>query len=265
MSPRARDLLQAADLVLTEDTRRTGQLFALAGLTAKKLLSFHEHNEAVRLPEVLRLLREGRHVALVSDAGTPLIADPGYRLVRACRKENLPVSSIPGPSAPITALAGSGLPPLPFTFAGFLPRGDGDRRALFEKYARLPGSFIFFERKDRLQESLELAYQIFGPREVAICRELTKMHEEYRIGRLDAHAELTQNLLGEITVIIGPAQESAKLDRDAVLRMLQDSLAAGLKPRKAIAMLLPRCPGWTGSELYNLLTEIKRENEGTGL
>ena len=151
LSPRAREVLASADLVLAEDTRRTARLLRDCGIEARRLLSFYDHNEAERQEGVLRMLREGQTVALVSDAGTPLLADPGYRLVRACRKEGLTVSPLPGPSAPVTALSAAGIPPLPHSFLGFLPRDAAGRDALFSAFAHVPGALIFFERKDRLK------------------------------------------------------------------------------------------------------------------
>ena len=121
LSPRARDVLAGADLILAEDTRRAGLLCSQCNIPARRFLSFHDHNESERQEEVLRLLRQGQNLALVSDAGTPLLADPGYRLVRACRAEGLPVSPVPGPSAPVTALSAAGIPPLPYTFLGGPP------------------------------------------------------------------------------------------------------------------------------------------------
>lgn len=163
LSPRAREVLAGADLILAEDTRRAGLLCSQCNIPARRFLSFHDHNESERQEEALRLLRQGQNLALVSDAGTPLLADPGYRLVRACRAEGLPVSPVPGPSAPVTALSAAGIPPLPYTFLGFLPRDAAGRRATLSAFARTPGSLIFFERKDRLRESLAQAAELLGP------------------------------------------------------------------------------------------------------
>lgn len=254
LSPRAREALETADLVLAEDTRRAAALFRRHGLAPRRFLSFYEQNEEDRREEVLAALRAGARVALISDAGTPLVADPGYRLVRACRREGLTVSPVPGPSAPVAALSAAGLPPLPFTFLGFLPRDAGGRRALFTAYAAVPGSLVFFERKDRLAESLALAAGILGPRELAICRELTKTHEEFRLGRLEKAGELAQDLLGEITVIIGPPEGTpARAGREEAESCLRTLLASGLKPREAAREAHSRLPGWSAKELYALI------------
>ena len=141
LSPRARETLERVGVVLAEDTRRTGQLLQLAGISGKRLLSLHEHNEEERLGEVLDLLAAGTDAAVVSDAGTPLIADPGYRLVAACRERGLTVSPVPGPCAPIAALMGSGLPPYPFVFLGFLRSSDLLRQSRWMTPLRIASIF----------------------------------------------------------------------------------------------------------------------------
>lgn len=254
LSPRARAVLTEADLVLAEDTRRTARLFRDCGIEARRLLSFHDHNEAERQEHVLRALREGQNVALVSDAGTPLLADPGYRLVRACRKEGLAVSPLPGPSAPVTALSAAGLPPLPHSFLGFLPRDASGRDALFTAFAHVPGSLIFFERKDRLKESLAQAARILGPRELAVCRELTKEHEEFIVGRLEDSDQLPDELLGEITVVVGPPEHTQRTPREEVLLLANAELAQGGKPRQIARRVQDAVRGWSGKEIYALLT-----------
>ena len=254
LSPRAREVLTSADLVLAEDTRRTARLLRECGLEVRRLLSFHDHNEAERQEGVLRLLREGQCVALVSDAGTPLLADPGYRLVRACRKEGLAVSPLPGPSAPVAALSAAGIPPLPHSFLGFLPRDASGRDALFTAFAHVPGALIFFERKDRLKESLAQAARILGPRELAVCRELTKEHEEFIVGRLEDSAQLPDELLGEITVVVGPPEHTERTPREEVLELANAELAQGGKPRQVARRVQDAVRGWSGKEIYALLT-----------
>ena len=254
LSPRAREVLASADLVLAEDTRRTARLLRECGLEVRRLLSFHDHNETERQEGVLRLLREGQSVALVSDAGTPLLADPGYRLVRACRKEGLAVSPLPGPSAPVAALSAAGIPPLPHSFLGFLPRDASGRDALFTAFAHVPGALIFFERKDRLKESLAQAARILGPRELAVCRELTKEHEEFIVGRLEDSHQLPDELLGEITVVVGPPEHTERTPREEVLELANAELAQGGKPRQVARRVQDAVRGWSGKEIYALLT-----------
>ena len=258
LSPRAREVLASADLVLAEDTRRTARLLRECGLEVRRLLSFHDHNETERQEGVLRLLREAQNVALVSDAGTPLLADPGYRLVRACRKEGLAVSPLPGPSAPVTALSAAGIPPLPHSFLGFLPRDAAGRDALFSAFAHVPGALIFFERKDRLKESLAQAARILGPRELAVCRELTKEHEEFIVGRLEDSAQLPDELLGEITVVVGPPEHTERTPREEVLLRANAELAQGGKPRQVARRVQDAVRGWSGKEIYALLTETEQ-------
>jgi 16S rRNA (cytidine1402-2'-O)-methyltransferase len=259
-SPRAREILAGADVILAEDTRRAARLCAAHGIPTRRLLSFFEHNEEKRTEEALRLLKEGRSLALVSDAGTPLLADPGYRLVRACRKEGIAVSPLPGPSAPAAALSAAGIPPLPYTFLGFLPRDAAGRKAVFTAFAATPGALVFFERRDRLRASLAAAHKILGPRELAICRELTKTHEEFILTRLERTAELPEELPGELTIVIGPPERTERLS-ERELRRLISAVPAGkrhdLKPRELARRLQDAARGWSVKEIYALMAEEK--------
>ena len=258
LSPRAREILAAADLILAEDTRRAARLCAQCGLEGRRFLSFYDHNEAQRQEEALNLLRQGKTLALISDAGTPLLADPGYRLVRACRQEGLKVSPVPGPSAPVAALSAAGLAPLPHSFLGFLPRGTGGREALLRVFAAIPGSLVFFERKDRLRDSLKVAARLLGPRDVVICRELTKTHEEFIVGRLGDDSWLPDELLGEITVVIGPPEQLERTPQAEVEALLQRELTQGGKPREVARRVLEEVRGWNGKEIYALLTHAAK-------
>lgn len=259
LSPRARGILAAADLVLAEDTRRAGLLFQRLSIPAKGFLSLFEHNEEGRVAQVLAALTEGRTVALISDAGTPLLSDPGYRLVRACREHGLPVSPVPGPSAPIAALSASGLPPHPFVFLGFPPRKAGDIRALFSTFAAVPATLVFFERKTRLAETLALAAEALGPREFCIARELTKEHEQFLYGRLDDLSTLPAELLGEITMLIGPPEAHAQTAEDAFLDLLRQEAAAGGKPKDIARRAAARARGWTAKTAYEKLRGLGEE------
>ncbi|MBO6002262.1 MAG: 16S rRNA (cytidine(1402)-2'-O)-methyltransferase, partial [Mailhella sp.] len=191
LSPRARGCLEAADIVLAEDTRRESLACARWGVRVQRFVSFHDHNEEDRGPEVLEWLRQGKSIALISDAGMPVLADPGYGIVRACREAGLPVSVVPGPCAPVAALAGSGIAPQPFVFFGFLPRGRGDQKKTLEPYAQLSCTLVFFERRDRLAETLAAARALLGPRDACIARELTKTHEEFLRFRLEDPPDLS--------------------------------------------------------------------------
>lgn len=205
LSPRARDALAGADLVACEDTRRTGRLLAHLGLR-KPLLSLHEHNERQRLPRLLAELAAGRVIALTSDAGTPLLSDPGYLLVREAAAAGVRVEPLPGPSAALAALVVSALPPYPFTFAGFAPPRAGKRLAFYRGLAALGHTVVVYESPHRLLASLADALEAFGDRPAAVARELTKLHEE--VVRAPLAAQLAAwsarpSLKGEIVLVIG--------------------------------------------------------------
>jgi len=205
LSPRARAAFADADLVACEDTRHTGRLLAHLGIK-KPLVSLHEHNERQRLPRLLNDLREGRIIALASDAGTPLLSDPGFLLVREAATEGIRIEAIPGPAAPIAALVVSGLPPYPFTFAGFPPPKSGKRRSFYRGWADLGHTLIVFESPHRLLASLEDALAELGDRPAAIARELTKLHEEVLRGSLStllAELQGRPALKGEFVLVIG--------------------------------------------------------------
>lgn len=256
LSPRARQTLEEVDIILAEDTRRAGLLCQRCGIRARRFLSYYDHNEQTRIPGILRLLQEGQCAALITDAGTPLMADPGYRLVRACRQAGLPVSVVPGPCAPITALSASGIAPQPFSFLGFLPRDRAGQRTLLSAFATTPATLVFFERKDRLTQTLALALEILGPRELCIARELTKTHEEFILGRLEAYARLSLNLLGEITVIIGPPEQPVRTPCETVYHMLLKAHTDGGKPKDLVRRVQEQIQGWSSKELYAALQDI---------
>lgn len=227
LSPRALEVLGAVDAVLCEDTRVTGQMLARYGASAP-LLPLHDHNETEMVPRILDRLRAGQRLALASDAGTPLVSDPGYRLVRAVIAAGLPLTAIPGPNAAVMALTLSGLPPHPFLFLGFLPAKAGPRQAEVAKLraverAGLQAALIFYEAPHRLAEALAaLAEGLGADRPAAVARELTKRFEEVRrgtLGDLAAHYA-TAEALGEICIVVGPAPEepTGEADLDARLR-----------------------------------------------
>jgi 16S rRNA (cytidine1402-2'-O)-methyltransferase len=205
LSPRARDAFAAADLVACEDTRRTGRLLSQLGLR-RPLISLHEHNERRRLPHLLAELAAGRTVALASDAGTPLLSDPGYVLVREAAAQGASVETVPGPSAVLAALVASALPPYPFTFAGFAPSRQGKRRDFYRGWAALGHTLVVFESPHRLLPSLADALAEMGDRPAAVARELTKLHEEVVRGPLTAQLATWQarpSIKGEVVLVIG--------------------------------------------------------------
>lgn len=255
LSPRAREVLGSVDGILAEDTRRAGMLLARCGVSPAPFTSLHEHNEEARLPQTLAWLREGKQLALVSDAGTPLLSDPGYRLVRACREAGVRVSPVPGPSAPVAALSASGLPPYPFVFLGFPPRRTAEREEFFLAYARLFVTLIFFERKDRLAATLETAFCLLGPRQACIARELTKTHEEFIHFSLDRRDELPAELLGELTVLVGPPLGGVKTPSADLDRIIAEEANRGGKPREVAGRAHKRVSGWSGKEVYRRMRE----------
>jgi 16S rRNA (cytidine1402-2'-O)-methyltransferase len=210
---RALKILTAADLIACEDTRVTGQLLRLLGIDGGRLTPYHEHNAERARPALLARLRDGAVVALVSDAGTPLISDPGYRLVGDAVAAGLPVTSVPGASAVLTALQLSGLPSDRFLFAGFLPVKSGARRSALAELAAVPASLIFYESPHRLADSLDDMARVLGAeRPAAMARELTKLYEEVRRGRLAdlaAHYAAAGPPKGELVLVIGPPAAAA--------------------------------------------------------
>ena len=256
LSPRARQCLEEADVVLAEDTKREALACSRWGVQVKRFVSYHDHNEKEKAESVLEALREGKNIALISDAGMPVMADPGYVVIRACREAGLPVSVIPGPCAPVTALAGSGIPPQPFVFFGFLPRKRSDQEATLAPFAAIPATLVFFERKDRLQETLENAFALLGPREVCVARELTKTHEEYLRFRLEAIPDLSA-LLGEVTVVVGPPEGNARTSREEVLAVIAEDQPRGGAPRAVARRVQARVRGWTTGEVYAILPRVK--------
>jgi 16S rRNA (cytidine1402-2'-O)-methyltransferase len=204
LSPRARAAFEAADLVACEDTRHTGRLLAHLGIR-KPLVSLHEHNERQRLPRLLADLQEGKVIAMASDAGTPLLSDPGFLLVREAAALGMRIEPVPGPSAALAALVASGLPPYPFTFAGFAPPKTGKRRAFYKEWADLGHTLVVFESPHRILASLEDAFAELGDRPAAVARELTKLHEEILrapLSGLLAELKGRPGVKGELVLVI---------------------------------------------------------------
>lgn len=198
---RAINILKEVDLLLCEDTRRTKILLRKYGIDLKTL-SYNEHNESKRIPLIIDMLEKGMKIGIMSNAGTPAISDPGYRLIREARLKGLKVSPIPGPSAVTAALSVSGLPTDSFVFEGFLPRRKEKRRKKLAKLAEEERTIVLFESVHRVENLLDEIYEIFGDREVVIARELTKLHEEVLFGKLSEVKGLLQNVKGEFVIII---------------------------------------------------------------
>lgn len=206
VSLRALDVLDGVDLIAAEDTRVTSKLLAIYGIS-HPLTAYNDHNAPKERPRLLAKLRDGARIALVSDAGTPLVSDPGYKLVREAVAEGLPVHAIPGPSAPLTGLTLAGLPTDRFLFNGFLPPKSAERRTTLESLKNLRATLIFFEAPQRLAETLADMVAVLGPRPAAVTRELTKLHEEVRradLKDLAAQYAEEEQPRGEITLLVGP-------------------------------------------------------------
>jgi 16S rRNA (cytidine1402-2'-O)-methyltransferase len=256
LSPRARAVLEDADVVLAEDTRRAGLLFQRLGLARHgRLMSFFEHNEDKRLPKVVGFLEDGLDVALISDAGTPLLSDPGFTLVRACRDQDIPVRPVPGPSAPVTALSASGLPPLPYTFLGFAPRKKSQTEKLLKAHGDTGATLVLFERKSRLAGTLGIAFDILGDREFCVARELTKEYEEFIRGTLGDLDSVDLDLRGELTVIIAPAGATGDAGEDTIRELIEEEAEAGGKPKEIARRVADRVTGWTSKEVYALMRD----------
>lgn len=242
LSPRALDTLRDADLLVCEDSRVTGKLLKLNGVE-RSLLPYHEHNAARMRPKILAELDAGKSVALASDAGTPLVSDPGYKLVRDVIEAGHEVLAVPGPSAALAALVVSGLPTDRFLVAGFLPSKSSARRRAIEELAAVPATLIWFDSPKRLAPALSDLALTLGPRPAAVARELTKAFEQVRRGPLDRLAEAYANETppkGEIVIVVGPPDGHAStLDDDAVDRALSDALQSQ-SPSAAAAAVAAR-------------------------
>lgn len=238
LSQRARDVLADVDLIAAEDTRRTGRLLSSIALD-KPIIAYHEHNESKRAEELVARLGAGADVALVSDAGMPLLSDPGFTLVNAARAEGFEVRSVPGPSAITAALSVSGLATDRFAFEGFLPRREKQRAQYLQRLDAEPRTMVFFEAVHRVTETLRAMIEQFGTdRQGAIARELTKLHEQTRVGTLGAlERELgdTIPLLGEFVIVVAGAEREVSADSRAIRRSFA-ILSRELGPDKAVAV-----------------------------
>ena len=239
-SQRLRDVLVGADVVAAEDTRRLRTLATALGVeVGGRVVSFYEHNEAGRVPQLLELVRGGATVAVVTDAGMPAVSDPGYSLVTACVAEGLPVTCLPGPSAVTTALVLSGLAVDRFCFDGFPPRRPGRRRTWLAGLADERRTVVFFESPHRVADTLADAAEVLGPdRRAAVCRELTKTHEEVLRGTLAELADRTASgVLGEVVVVFEGAGEPPAADVDELVEVVEERVAAGERLKDACAQV----------------------------
>jgi 16S rRNA (cytidine1402-2'-O)-methyltransferase len=254
---RALRTLSEVSLIAAEDTRHTGQMLKRLEISTP-LLSYHEHNKDQRLEELLHALEKG-DIALVSDAGTPLLNDPGYELVRAALESGHEVSPIPGPSAPIAALVSSGQPADAFLFLGYLPRRRKDRIQALEEVATLPYTLIFLETPHRLQAALDDILKALGDRQIAVARELTKLHEEiFRGSAADAVTRFAGSApKGEITLVVAGSTPPADIPwsearmRSEIERRLSDGAGASQAARA-----LAKESGWKRSHVYEMILQM---------
>jgi 16S rRNA (cytidine1402-2'-O)-methyltransferase len=258
ITARALRVLREVQLIAAEDTRRTGKLLKHFEISTP-LSSYFEHNKLSKLENILSKLDEG-DVALVSDAGTPALNDPGFELVLAAMEAGHQVSPVPGPSAPIAALVASGLPTDRFLFLGYLGRKSAERKRQLAEVAGLPYTLIFLETPHRLIAALDDLQAQLGNRQISVARELTKLHEEIfrgKISEAEAHFD-TQPPKGEITLVIaGAPQEAEHWDLEQVREALKAGLACGESP-SSLAREIAAQSGWKRREIYRLATEINQ-------
>ncbi len=258
---RARRILGEVALIATEDTRTTGRLLKHLQIN-RPMISYYEHNKATRLERVLAALAQG-DVALVSEAGTPLLSDPGYELVQTALAQGFEVVAVPGPSALTAALPASGLPLDRFLFLGFLPRKAGDRRRLLVEVQFQPATLVFFEAPHRLRVALADMVDILGSdRAIAVCRELTKLHEEIWRGTLaEAQQEWTRREpRGEFTLVVAGAAPPPAWSENRVEAALAEAMATGVKAREAVRQVTDQS-GWPKREVYALMQKIKKRGD----
>ncbi|WP_425299405.1 16S rRNA (cytidine(1402)-2'-O)-methyltransferase [Nocardioides panacisoli] len=252
--PRLATELAAADVVAAEDTRRLRRLASDLGVTvAGRVTSYFEGNEAARTPQLLEALQRGERVVLVTDAGMPSVSDPGYRLVTAAVAADVPITSVPGPSAVLTALAVSGLPVDRFCFEGFLPRKAGERTRRLAALAAEQRTMVFFEAPHRTAAALAAMAEVFGPdRAGAVCRELTKTHEEVRRGPLGELVDwAADGVRGEVTVVVAGADDTAQVsnDPDSLRAAVAELEESGMRRKDAIAAVADQA-GLPKREVY---------------
>lgn len=260
MSLRALDTLAAADTVVCEDTRVSGKLLSYYGLK-RPLLSYNDHNADRQRGAILRALENGQIVALISDAGTPLVSDPGYKLVRACREADFYVTVVPGASAVLSGIQLSGQPAAPFTFLGFLPPKSNARRAALEGWKGVPSTLVLFEAPQRLGDSLQDILSVLGDRPAALVREITKLYEEARLGTVSGLLEeIKANGApkGEQVIVIGPPEVTAVTDGD--LRALLAESLKTMTTKKAAASVAAQT-GCSKKQLYEMALALRHEKE----
>jgi 16S rRNA (cytidine1402-2'-O)-methyltransferase len=258
---RALRVLRESALIAAEDTRTARKLMSHHGIEGR-VIAYTEHNMGARTPQIVAALDAGGDVSLVSEAGTPGISDPGYELVCAVLAAGHEVSPIPGPAAPVAAVVASGLPPAQFTFLAFLPRKSGERRRLFESLRDSPRTLVAFESPHRLVQSLSDALAVLGDRRVALCREMTKLHEEIFRGRISEGLRHFTEPRGEFTVVIeGASNEPEDVSDDEIRSLLRRRFDSGASARDASAQI-SRTTGARRRRVYALALGMKDAGPG---
>jgi 16S rRNA (cytidine1402-2'-O)-methyltransferase len=259
---RALRVLREVDVIAAEDTRRTWRLLSHHAI-ATPTISFHEHNTRTRVPQLISRLEGGEHVAVVTDAGTPGVSDPGLELVQAAIDRAITVDPIPGASAPLAALIASGFPLVPFTVFGFAPSRSKDRKRWLEGIAKTPNTLSFFEAPHRIQATLEYAGLLFGERPIMLGRELTKVHQEFLRGTASKLADSLRTVKGEFTVIVGPATKELKTndlafsDADVVCEFWRLTEMGGGSRRQTVTEVAKRS-GRSSKEVYAAIELAKK-------
>jgi 16S rRNA (cytidine1402-2'-O)-methyltransferase len=262
---RALRVLREVDLIACEDTRRTRKLLSHYEIH-KPLISYHEHNEITRAPELVIELERGARIALVSDAGTPLISDPGHRLVTLCIRHHIPVVPVPGASASVAALAASGLAADEFLFVGFLPARAGERRRALERLMIEKRTLVFYEAPHRLAATLRDAAALLGDRSACIAREVSKVHEDFRRGTLSQLAAdpAVGTLRGEITLLIGPPADvehsGARVTTESLAARVEELIRQAKVDRKEALKIAARERGLTRRAAYRQMLGLLRGN-----
>lgn len=262
ISKRAERTLKEVDLIFAEDTRVSIKLLSHLGIS-KTLISCHDHNEAARAKELLRMSQEGKNIALISDAGTPLVSDPGYKLLMQAIELGMEIIPVPGPSAVLLALLGSGLPAERFAFEGFLPDKAGERRRRLELLKSDDRTLIFFMPVSDIKKILGEILELMGNRRACLCRELTKLYEEFIRGRVVDILKIAteRTLKGECVLVLeGCTREEIQMSEEDVSQRLLSMLEAGAKLKDA-ASLLAKEAGWSSSDIYKLGLKLRATND----
>ena len=257
ISLRAMDTLKQSDIIACEDTRVTKKLFSLLGLPLQKtFIPLHDHNEEKESQKIINFVKEGKSVALVSDAGSPLISDPGYKLIKKAKAEKIYISSIPGSCAVIAALQLSGLPTNRFMFAGFIPNKDKARKDLFKELKDINTTLVFYETAPRILKTLETAKEIFPKREASIAREITKMYEECITDSFENLIKYfsSKEPKGEMVLMIAPPMEKETVDIEKLLKKKLKTLSLKDTVKEVVEE-----SGTNKNEVYNLALKLKNE------